>query len=128
MTRSALVITAMVTMLAWAAPVVAAPADTDRGVHVSPVKAPRYVVRPESVDIKFGISNEGSRSSQGVRVTVKDVDGDGRADIVTGSGAYDAPAVNVYLATALAASSSPSAHQTFDPFGGALLPGGVWVG
>ena len=72
----------------------------------------------------FGGSDQ---SRGGVRVTVKDVDGDARADIVTGSGAGDASAVNVYLASALVASSSPSAYQTFDPFG-ETLPGGVWVG
>jgi hypothetical protein len=67
----------------------------------------------------------------GVRVTARDADGDGRADVVTGSGTNERSEVRVYLAPALAAaagtSREPGVAQVFDPFG-AVLPGGVWVG
>ena len=70
-------------------------------------------------------------SRGGVRVAVRDVDGDGRADVVTGSGSGEASAVRVYPATSLAASfgtsSEPGGAQLLDPFG-STLPGGVWVG
>ncbi|QDU21287.1 beta strand repeat-containing protein [Urbifossiella limnaea] len=72
-----------------------------------------------------------SNNRGGVRVAAKDVDGDGLADIVTGSGSGEASAVRVYratqLATAFGSSSEPGGVQTFDPFA-AVIPGGVWVG
>ncbi len=72
-----------------------------------------------------------SANRGGVRVTVRDVDGDARADVVAGSGTGELSAVRVYRAPSLAAvagsSSEPGGAQTFDPFG-AVLAGGVWVG
>jgi len=74
----------------------------------------------------------GSSSNRGgVRVAVKDVDGDGLADVVAGSGTGERAAVRVYRATQLAtvsgSSTEPGGAQTFDPFG-AVVAGGVWVG
>ena len=62
----------------------------------------------------------------GVRVAVADTDGDGRADFVTGSGEGEASRVRVYKAATLLAAGP--ADQELDPFGGAVLDGGVFVG
>jgi hypothetical protein len=70
----------------------------------------------------------GSDSSRGgVRVAVRDVDRDGRGDVVTGSGTGEHSIVRVYMDQALLASSAPQPTQEFDPFGG-VIPGGIWVG
>ncbi|QDU22324.1 beta strand repeat-containing protein [Urbifossiella limnaea] len=67
----------------------------------------------------------------GLRVAVADVDADGRADLVTGSGTGEGSSVRVYTGLALAAafgtSSEPGVNQVLDPFA-AVVPGGVWVG
>ncbi|QDU19647.1 DUF4394 domain-containing protein [Urbifossiella limnaea] len=67
----------------------------------------------------------------GLRVAVVDLDADGRADLVTGSGTGEASSVRVYSGPALAAafgtSSEPGVNQVLDPFS-AGVPGGVWVG
>src|SRR5262249_39526916 len=54
----------------------------------------------------------------GVRLSVRDVDGDGRADVTTGSGDGDPAAVRVYLAGHLLGNSTPTPDQELDPFGG----------
>jgi uncharacterized delta-60 repeat protein/uncharacterized repeat protein (TIGR01451 family) len=62
----------------------------------------------------------------GVRVALKDADGDGRAELVTGSGEGEPSRVRVFKSTTvLAGSSTPD--QELDPFG-ATLAGGVFVG
>ena len=66
----------------------------------------------------------------GVRVAAKDVDGSGRAGVVTGSGDGLESSVQVYKpATVLAANAgvNPAADQQFDPFSAAPA-NGVFVG
>lgn len=77
----------------------------------------------------FFAGSAGNRG--GVHLTVRDVDNDGRADVVTGSGTNEPSLVRVYRATALAAvfgtNGEPANPQIIDPFG-AVIAGGVWVG
>ena len=65
----------------------------------------------------------------GVRVAVKDLDGDNKADIVVGSGENTESQVRTYLSKNLPAGGTgdPAALQVVDPFG-ATLPSGVYVG
>jgi uncharacterized delta-60 repeat protein len=63
----------------------------------------------------------------GVRVAVTDADGDGRADVVTGSGEGSASRVRVYAGMSIGPGGEPAAFQDLDPFG-AALPNGVFVG
>jgi hypothetical protein len=59
---------------------------------------------------------------------VKDADGDGRADLVTGSGQGLAADVRVYLGGSLPVSGEPSLSQDIPVFGGATLADGAYVG
>ena len=62
----------------------------------------------------------------GVRLALKDATGDGKADLVAGSGEGEVSRVRVYEAgQVLAGSTTPD--QQFDPFGGVLM-NGVFVG
>ena len=64
----------------------------------------------------------------GVTVTTKDVDGDGKADVITGSGVNQRSEVRVYKGTTLAANSSnPTPDQVLDPYG-TEIPASVFVG
>jgi CSLREA domain-containing protein len=63
----------------------------------------------------------------GVRLTMRDVDGHGQVDLVTGSGEGEPSRVCVYLAASLLTNASPMADQVLDPFG-TTLPNGVFVG
>ena len=64
----------------------------------------------------------------GVRVAAREIDGDGLADVATGSGVGLPSAVRLYLGSSLAAGpTNPAVSQTFDPFG-AVLADGVFVG
>jgi len=65
----------------------------------------------------------------GVRVAVRDADGnaDDRAGLVTGSGEGEASRVRLYRSATLLA-GTPAADQEFDPFAGAVLANGVFVG
>jgi hypothetical protein len=70
-----------------------------------------------------------------VPVSVKDVDGDNRADVVTASGENLSgfPALPSRLLvfldqTVLGGGSTPAADQTLDPFASAELVSGVYVG
>lgn len=63
----------------------------------------------------------------GIRLALRDVDGDAKADLVTGSGDGLRSEIRVYKGTTLLANAAPTADQTFDPFG-AALPAGVFVG
>jgi hypothetical protein len=65
----------------------------------------------------------------GVRVAAKNADGDTKADVVVGSGEGVASQVKVYSGTDFSATSGePAATQTLDPFAGAVLADGVFVG
>jgi hypothetical protein len=69
-----------------------------------------------------------SNSRGGVRLAVKDVDADSRADLVTGSGDAQPARVRVYLGTAFPAAAEPTSFQDFPVFEGATLTNGVFVG
>jgi len=62
----------------------------------------------------------------GVRVAVKDLDGDGRADLVTGSGPGGGSRVTAYAGKAVPASGTPPELFAFDAQPG--FTGGVFVG
>ncbi|MGL4423899.1 MAG: FG-GAP-like repeat-containing protein, partial [Gemmataceae bacterium] len=67
----------------------------------------------------------------GIRVTVKDLDGDNRADIVTGGGpaTQENPPtskVTAYLGKNIATAGTPTATLDFEPF--SAFRGGVFVG
>jgi hypothetical protein len=63
----------------------------------------------------------------GVRVGSADVDGDGRADLLTASGEGLPALVQLFLGKNIT-TTTPTADQTLSVFGGATLPGGVFVG
>jgi hypothetical protein len=62
-----------------------------------------------------------------VSVAAVDADGDTKADLVVGSGAGQPSLVRVYLGKEVAPGGEPAATD-LDPFGGAVLAGGVFVG
>jgi hypothetical protein len=64
----------------------------------------------------------------GVRVGAADADADGRADLLAGSGAGGPARVRVYLGKDIAGPAEPGAFQDLQPFGGAALADGVYVG
>ncbi|HEX4607033.1 MAG TPA: VCBS repeat-containing protein [Urbifossiella sp.] len=64
----------------------------------------------------------------GVRVAATDTDGDNKADVAVGSGEGDPANVRVYPGSAFSGSGEPSIFQDLNVFGGAVLPGGVYVG
>jgi hypothetical protein len=65
----------------------------------------------------------------GVRVAVTDADGDTKADVVVGSGEGSASQSRVYLGSNFSTTQSePTKFQDLDPFGGAMLADGVFVG
>ncbi|HUR54053.1 MAG TPA: FG-GAP-like repeat-containing protein, partial [Gemmataceae bacterium] len=60
----------------------------------------------------------------GVRVAAKDADGDNKADVVVGT----SNGARVYLGKAFTTAAEPAAFQDIDPFTGAVLANGVFVG
>ncbi|HET6574743.1 MAG TPA: FG-GAP-like repeat-containing protein [Fimbriiglobus sp.] len=66
----------------------------------------------------------------GVHLALRDADGDGRADLVAGSGEGEPSRVRVYRAANLLANPNPTPtpDQVLDPFGPAVLADGVFVG
>jgi hypothetical protein len=64
----------------------------------------------------------------GVRLAMRDADGDGRSDLATGSGEREPSRVRIYLAGNLLGNPSPTPDQELDPFAGAVLANGVFVG
>ncbi len=62
----------------------------------------------------------------GIRIGVKDLDGDSRADLVVGSGAGAGSHVTAYLGKNIAPAGTPPAGLDFDVFAG--FTGGVFVG
>lgn len=63
----------------------------------------------------------------GVHLAARDVSGDGRADLVAGSGEGEPSRVRVYLSSTLLGDTTPDPDQQFDPYG-AAVPLGVFVG
>jgi hypothetical protein len=63
----------------------------------------------------------------GVRLALRDADGDGSADLVTGSGEGEASRVRIYQSSNLLTNAEPTPDQELDPFG-AVLANGVFVG
>src|SRR5438067_4490094 len=67
----------------------------------------------------------------GVRVAVKDLDGDDRADLVVGAGSGAGSRVTAYLGKTIAPAGTPAAAFEFDAFPDFFFPGypgGVFVG
>jgi uncharacterized repeat protein (TIGR01451 family) len=64
----------------------------------------------------------------GVRVATKDADGDAKADVVVGSGEGSVSRVRVYPGANFVGTGEPTVHQDLDPFAGAVLADGVFVG
>jgi hypothetical protein len=62
----------------------------------------------------------------GIRVTIKDLDGDNRADLVVGAGEGAGSRVTGYLGKNIAPAGTPTAVFDFDAFPG--FTGGVFVG
>jgi len=65
-------------------------------------------------------------SRGGIRVAVKDLDGDTRADLVVGSGAGAGSRITGYLGKNIATSGTPTAQFDFDAISG--FNGGIFVG
>ncbi len=65
-------------------------------------------------------------SRGGIRIAVKDLDGDTKADLVVGSGTGSGSQVTGYLGTNISPNGTPPAAFQFDAF--ADLTGGVYVG
>ncbi len=65
-------------------------------------------------------------SRGGIRLAVKDLDGDNRADLVVGSGSGAGSRVTAYLGKNIAPAGTPPAALDFDSFAG--FTGGVFVG
>lgn len=76
----------------------------------------------------FFVAND-SLSRGGVRLTVKDIDGDDRADLITSSGDGLPSRVRVYRGSTVPQANGvePPLLQEFDPFG-LVLANGVFVG
>ncbi len=69
----------------------------------------------------------GKTTPNGIRVAAKDVNGDGKADLLTGSGVNAPGRVRVYLGSALTATGVPPVFQTLGPFTGTLADG-IYLG
>jgi uncharacterized delta-60 repeat protein len=63
----------------------------------------------------------------GVRVATKDVDGDGKSEVVVGTGGGQASRVREYAGTSFTGTAEPTTFQDLDPFG-RVLADGVYVG
>lgn len=64
----------------------------------------------------------------GVRVAVKNSDGDAKADLAVGSGEGSVSRVRIYRGTNFSGGGEPSQFQNLDPFQSAILADGVYVG
>jgi hypothetical protein len=65
----------------------------------------------------------------GVRVAVKNVDGDTKADLVTGAGDNSGDTINLYRGVDLLVNPTPSPYRQLDPFAGTNdVLNGVYVG
>jgi hypothetical protein len=64
----------------------------------------------------------------GVRVAVKNADGDGRGEVAAGNGEGSRSNVRLYFGTGFSAGGEPALFQDLDPFAGATLAEGIYVG
>ena len=64
----------------------------------------------------------------GVRVAVKNADGDSRADLAVGSGEGSPANVRVYRGLNFSGTGEPGTFQDLSVFGGVALTDGVFVG
>jgi hypothetical protein len=69
---------------------------------------------------------EDQNDRNGVRVAVRNFDGDAKADIVVGAGAGTGSEVRTFTGTSLLSSGTPNPVAMYDAFPGVL--GGVYVG
>jgi hypothetical protein len=74
----------------------------------------------------FVAGNEADRG--GVRLAAVDADGDAKADVAAVSGEGSPSRVRVYLGKNITSAAEPTTFQDIDPYGGAVQPGGVFVG
>jgi murein DD-endopeptidase MepM/ murein hydrolase activator NlpD len=95
------------------------------------VSGKRLLVQGAVVAIGAPLSNffvAGNTADRGgVRVAVTDADGDNKADVVVGSGEGSASRARVYLGKDFGG-AEPARFQDLDPFAGAILADGVFVG
>jgi hypothetical protein len=75
----------------------------------------------------FFVAND-STDRGGVRLATADVNGDGLADVIVGSGSNEPSRVRVYFGSTFGNSGEPTGFQDIDPFNAAVLPDGVYVG
>jgi len=75
----------------------------------------------------FFVAND-STSRGGIRVTAKDVDADGKFDLIVGSGEKLPARVRTYGGPFPQPGMEPSLRQDFDPFGTGSVVAGVFVG
>ena len=64
----------------------------------------------------------------GVRVAAENLDGDGRGDLIVGSGEGTAARCGRTAAINFTSTNEPTMFQDLAVLGGATLPGGVFVG
>jgi len=79
---------------------------------------------PGTVVANFFAGDPNSRG--GVRVSVKSLDGDGRADLVVGAGSGAGSRVTAYLGKNVSVDGTPPEQVAFDAYPG--FAGGVFVG
>jgi len=69
-----------------------------------------------------------SENRGGVRVATTDADGDGRADVIAGTGEGQASFARVYFGSTISSVGEPAGFQELNPFSSAVLANGIFVG
>ena len=64
----------------------------------------------------------------GIRLAVKNADGDAKADLAVGSGENSPAKVRIYLGKNFTTTGEPGTFQDLSVFGGGSLTDGVFVG
>lgn len=85
----------------------------------------KLLATPTATLVDFFAGDDALRG--GVHPLLRDGDGDGKADLVTGSGDAEPPRVRLYKSATLLAGDT-TADQEFNPFDGMAAPFGVFVG